>query len=214
MKWLLVLISVLTVGVAPAQDGPVPKLKPTLQGLLVLPTALNNPLFDRLTSPLGEFDLSGQFPLPSGVGLGAGASFMWWDLQERAFSLLRTVGESRRLTWYGKAFYAHYTGAVTFYELNARAGMSNWTWDCTTCGQIVQQSGFHWGASAGYFVHATKNLAFGLTLGYESDAASLDPSVIGQGSFPGYTERGSPYRFFTLGLGFSTRFEKTEETNW
>lgn len=203
----------LVLGQVMAQEA-VPKQMPTVQGMLILPTALNDPLFGRLTEPLGEFDLSAQFPLKSGLGAGGGASFMWWDLQERAFSQLSTIGESRRITWYGKLFYSHYTGRVTFYELSAKAGMSNWTWDCSTCEQEVKQQGFHWGANAGYFVHATRNLAFGLTVGYEADAASFDPSVICLDAFPGYTERGGPYRFFTLGLGFSTRFEKGEEEGW
>lgn len=196
-----------------AQEA-VPEQKPTLQGMLILPTALSNPIFSRLTEPLGEFALSGQFPLKSGLGAGVGASGMWWDLQEHAFSQLHTIGSSRRLTYYGKLFYSHYTGKVTFYELSAKAGMSDWAWDCTTCAQQVKQTGFHWGVNAGYFVHATKNLAFGLTLGYEADASNFSPEVICLDAFPGYTERGGPYRFFTLGLGFSTRFEKSDEQSW
>ena len=127
---------------------------------------------------------------------------------------MHTLGESRRLAWAGKILYSHYTGKVTFYELSAKAGMSDWTWNCSTSPQQVRQNGFHWGVNASYFVHATKNLAFGLMLGYEADASEFSPSVIGLDSFPGYTERGGPYRFFTLGLGFSTRFEKSDEQSW
>ena len=191
-----------------------PEQKPTFQGTLLLPSQLQNPVFGRLTAPLGEVEGAFQLPLVKGFGVGGGASFMFWDLQQRAFSLLSTIGEARRVVYFGKVQYAHYTGANTFYELNAKAGPATWTWDCSTCVDDLVQRGLHWGANAGYYVHASRNLAFGVTVGYERDDALFTSAVICEPNFPGYGEVSEPYRFFTVGLGFSTRFERTEEQRW
>lgn len=211
MRRVLLFLALCTALLAGAQQTSLPKQKPTFQGLLILPTQLRNPLFGRLTAPLGELDGSFQLPIRSGWGVGVGGKMMWWELQEHAFSQLSTIGDARRATWYGKLQYARYTGPRTFYELNLKAGMSYWAWDCSTCAEVVKQTGFHWGANAGYFVHATDNLAFGLILGYETDAADFSPAVICQEEFPGYTDRGGTYRFLTVGLGFSTTFERNKE---
>jgi len=191
-----------------------PEQKPTFQGTLLLPTQLRNPVFGRLTAPLGEVEGSFQLPLVKGLGVGVGASFMFWDLQQRAFPLLSTIGEARRSVYFGKLQYARYTGEKTFYELNAKAGPARWTWDCSTCVDNVEQRGLHWGVNAGYYVHATRNLAFGVTVGYERDDAEFNAGVICEPNFPGYPEVREPYRFFTVGLGFSTRFEPSEEERW
>lgn len=193
---------------------PLPAQKPTFQGTLLLPTQLRNPVFGRLTAPLGELEGSLQLPLFKGLGVGVGASFMFWDLQQRAFSLLTTIGEARRTVYFGKLQYARYTGSKTFYELNAKAGPATWTWDCSTCVENVLQRGLHWGVNAGYYVHATRNLAFGVTVGYERDMAEFSSDVICEPNFPGYPEVREPYRFITVGLGFSTRFEPSEEERW
>ena len=115
---------------------------------------------------------------------------------------------------YGKLQYASYTSAKTFYELSVSLGRSKWTWDRSACAERYEQAGFHWGTAMGYYVHASKNLAFGLTVGYEQDATEFSSAVICEPFFPGYTDTGGRYRFLTVGLGFSTRFEKAEEERW
>jgi hypothetical protein len=208
--WLLLL------GLGPAglAQGPVLKQKPTLQVTLLMPTQLGDPVFDRVTAPLGVVDGSVQIPLIGGFGVGAGASMMFWELQERAFTQFLLKGEARRSLLYGKVQYATYTGAKTFFEWSLRMGRSSWIWDRNACAGKYTQAGFHWGTSMGYYLHASKNLAFGVTVGYEQDATAFAPAVICEPFFPGYTDSGDRYRFFTLGLGFSTRFEKAEEERW
>lgn len=191
-----------------------PDHKPTLQGTLVLPAQMGSKIFGRLTSPLGELDLSLQFPLWKGLGVGAGGSAMGWELKKNTFSQLNTQGDAGRLTYYAKLQYARYTSPNAFYELNAKVGNSRWKWDCATCEQDVIQQGLHWSAAAGYYVHASDNLAFGVTMGYETDAAKFTPDVICLEDFPGYLERSGPYNFFIVGLGFSTRFEKSKDERW
>ena len=44
-------------------QGPVPKQKPTLQVTLQMPTQLGDPVFDRVTAPLGVVDGVVQAPL-------------------------------------------------------------------------------------------------------------------------------------------------------
>lgn len=197
-----------------AQKG-VPAHKPTAQVMLILPAQVGNPIFDRLTSPLGEIDATVQFPLKNGLGAGLGGKMMWWEMKANAFApTLSTPGEARRTAFYAKVQYAHYVTPNMFYELNAKVGSSTWTWDCTTCEEDYVQSGLHWGSSFGYYVHASQNLAFGITAGYEADVARFGPATICQDAFPGYSDTGSPYRFITIGLGFSTRFEKVEQERW
>lgn len=195
-------------------QGRVPDHKPTAQGTLVLPSQMGNPIFGQLTSPLGEFDLSVQFPLWKGLGVGIGGKAMGWELKKTAFTGTSTQGDAGRMTWYLKAQYAHYLGPNSFYELSGKVGQSRWNWDCSTCPEDVEQQGLHWSGSAGYYVHASRNLAFGVTLGYEHDASLFTPDVLCLDNFPGYTDESGPYNFFTVGLGFSTRFEKSEEERW
>jgi hypothetical protein len=195
-------------------QGREPEQKPTLQVTLMMPTQIGDPVFDRVTAPLGVVDGVVQAPLIGGFGVGLGASMMFWDLQERAFTQFLMKGEARRSLVYGKVQYASYTGPRSFYELSARFGRSKWIWDRSTCADNYEQVGFHWGTTMGYYVHASKNLAFGVTVGYEQDATSFSPAAICEPFFPGFTDTGGRYRFFTVGLGFSTRFEKAEEERW
>ncbi len=182
--------------------------------MLILPVELGNPRFDQLTAPLGELDGCLQLPLFKGLGIGLGVKMMWWELLQHAYSQITTTGEARRFVYYGQVQYAHYTGPITFYELNAKVGPGKWTWDCRSCNSAYVQAGLHWSITASYFVHASDNLAFGLSIGYERDASDFSPAVIGEPSFPGYPDTGGPYRFFVFGLGFSTRFEKSKEEKW
>jgi hypothetical protein len=201
-------------GLLVSAQGRMPEQKPTLQVTLMMPTQLGDRVFDRVTAPLGVVDGVVQAPLIGGFGVGLGASMMFWDLQERAFTQFLMKGEARRSLVYGKVQYASYTGPRSFYELSARFGRSKWIWDRSTCADNYEQAGFHWGTTMGYYVHASKNLAFGVTVGYEQDATSFSPAAICEPFFPGFTDTGGRYRFFTVGLGFSTRFEKAEEERW
>ena len=213
MRVWCTLILVLTV-LRGWSQGRVPDQKPTLQGILVLPAQMGNKIFGRLTAPLGEFDVSLQFPLWKGFGLGLGGSAMGWELKKHTFSQLDTQGDAGRLTYYVKAQYARYTGRNAFYEINVKGGNSRWKWDCATCEEDIIQHGLHWSSTIGYFVHASDNLAFGVTAGYEADALRFTPDVLCLEDFPGYLETSGPYNFFIVGLGFSTRFEKSKEERW
>jgi len=210
-----VAVVLLLCGITPAMaQKKIPEHKPTVQGTFFLPTALDNKMFTVLTSPLGEGELFVQIPLWKGFGIGLGAKVMGWDLKNNAFSQLDTHGDASRWTGALKVQYAHYTGPITFYEAAVRAGYSRWTWDCSTCESNTFQGGIHLAGTFGYYVHASKNLAFGIILGYESDAARFTPDLLCLNDFPGYEGMTGPYRFFTVGLGFSTRFEKDSEERW
>lgn len=191
-----------------------PEFKPTAQGFLFLPIALDNPVFNNLADVLGQVDGAFQLPVYKGLGVGAGVNSTWYELNENALAPEYTLGDVNRLVFYGKLTWSHYTGARTFYELNAKLGQSTWKWNCRTCTENAKQPGFHWGLNAAYFIHATDNLAFGLSVGYQQDATSFGPGVVGLESFPGRTDTGGPYRFLTVGLGFSTTFEKANDGVW
>lgn len=196
------------------QAQKVPEFKPTAQGFLFLPIALGNPIFDNLTDVLGQVDGAFQLPVYKGLGIGVGVNATWYELNGNGLSPELTEGDVNRLLFHGKLAWAHYTGPRTFYELNAKLGQATWNWNCRTCADNERQSGFHWALNAAYFVHASDNLAFGLSVGYQHDATSFGPGVIGLERFPGRTDMGAPYHFLTVGLGFSTSFQKADEAIW
>lgn len=185
--------------------------EPTVQGFLLLPVALDNPIFDNLAAVLAQVDATFNLPLYKGLGIGAGVNHTWYELNERGLAPEETIGNVGRLQFHGKVFWAHYTGERTFYELGAKLGQVIWDWQCRTCIANQRQRAFTWGLHAGYFLHATENLAFGVTLDYQRDAADFNPRVIGLERFPGRTDLGAPYRFLTVGLGFSTGFRRSRE---
>jgi hypothetical protein len=191
-----------------------PQVKPTAQGFVFLPLALGNPVFNDLTGVLGQVGGSFQLPVYRGLGVGVGVDASFYELNEHGLSTEETQGTVNRLLYYGKLSWSAYTGPRTFYELSAKLGQSTWDWDCTTCTSNEKQVAFHWGLNASYFVHATDNLAFGLSLGYEEDGTSFGPHVIGLDNFPGRTDTGGPYHFLTVGLGFSTGFAKSDRGMW
>lgn len=199
---------------AAAMGQQLPQPKPTLQGLFFLPVGLHNPVFNNLANVLGQVDLAVQMPFVKGVGLGLGANASFYELNEHALAPEVTEGSTQRLLGYAKLFWAHYTGPRSFVELNAKFGQSRWDWACRTCAINQQQTSFHWGLNAAWFVHASDNLAFGLSLGYQRDGAEFNPEVIGLPRFPGRTDTGAPYQFLTVGLGFSTGFKATKEGIW
>ncbi|HQY79381.1 MAG: hypothetical protein IPP95_02335 [Flavobacteriales bacterium] len=212
-QWALcVLMAVLSVS-ALAQRRP--DVKPTVQGILFLPVALGNPIFDNLTAVLGQVEGSFQLPVYKGFGAGVGVNATWYELNEFGLSSqVPTDGDVRRMLYFAKLNWTRYTGNSTFLEFSTKLGQSTWAWNCRSCTENERQSGFHWGLNAAWSVHATDNLAFGLSLGYEQDATRFSPGVIGLDRFPGRTDTGAPYHFLTVGLGFSTSFRKLKDEVW
>lgn len=188
-----------------------PEFGPRVQGLLVLPISLQDPVFNGLADVLGQVDGSFSLPVYKGLALGAGASHTWYELNEGALAPEITIGHVNRLLVYGKVSWAHYTSSRTFYELNAKVGPGIWDWKCGSCADNLRQVDLSWGLNAAYFVHATDNLAFSISVGYHRDLSEFSPDVIGLERFPGRTDMGGPYRFFNVGLGFSTGFQRSRE---
>lgn len=200
---------------ASAQAGQrLPDVSPTIKGTLVLPAPLRNPLFNSVTETLGTLDGVIQFPLTKGLGVGVGGKMTWFGVKERALAPVVTSGDIRKATFFGKVQYEQYTGGRTFYELSVRAGSSRYVFDCPTCSEDSKRTVFHMGFGVGYYVHATENLAFGLTLGYERDDTSFGTTDLGLESFPGRTQtvENSEFQNILIGLGFSTRLRRSEES--
>lgn len=201
---------------AACQAQRLPRPKPVAQVSMLLPMALDNPVFQDLTSVLGQLDGSFHLPMWNGMGAAAGVNASFHELNEDGLGdrSVPTLGHVNRWTWYGGLEYRRYLGTVTFYQLDLSLGQSTWQWACSSCAANQRQTAFHWGAGAGLYAHASNNLAFGLRVGYDADQSTFGPAVIGLDRFPGRTDMGSAYRFFTVGLGFSTGFERTEAERW
>ena len=185
---------------------PVPEF--SAKGQLILPVPVGNDVFNQITETIGQFDLQVQMPLFKGLGIGVGGKASFFSLDERALAS-QVSGDMTRLTWYGKVQYEQYTSERTFYELAGKVGGSTYQWNASTLEETGTESGLFWGLSATYYLNATENLAFGLLLGYESDAASVGPQTIGLEDFPGQagTTTESPINYFTIGLCFHTLFK-------
>lgn len=191
-----------------------PDVSSTIKGNLILPVPLGNPLFEAVTESVGQVDGLIQFPVYKGLGLGVGGKMTWFAINERALAPVVTSGEIRKLSLYGKLAYEQYTSERTFYELNARVGNTTYWFDCPTCGG-AQRSGLHWGIGTGYYIHATDNLAFGLTLGYERDGITFGSADLGlEEGFPGRPERveSRQTQYLVIGMGFSTRLRKAPDS--
>jgi len=200
-------------GRGPVDRRSLPDVSPTFKGTLVLPVPLRNPLFSDIVEVLGQLDGVVQLPLWEGLGIGAGAKMTWFTVKERALAPILTSGDIRRSTFFGKVQYERYTGPRTFYEFSARAGASTYVFDCPTCPEDNRRTVFHWAMGVGYYVHATENLSFGLHLGYETDATRFSAGDLGLPGFPGRRETGDAADFqnFVIGLGFSTRFRRSDD---
>lgn len=193
--------------------GGLPDVSSTLKGTLVLPVPIGNPLFSDITQSVGQIDGAVQFPVLDGLSLGVGGKMTWFGIEERALAPLVTTGEVRRLAFYGKVAYEQYMGENSFYELSGRAGLAGYAFDCPTCPEGTQDNVLHWGLGAAYYLHATENLAFGIMLGYESDAHTFGAADLGLEGFPGRHELSEArnFRYMVFGMGFSTRLRRSTD---
>jgi len=190
----------------------IPDVSSTFKGELALPVPLNNPLFNSVTESIGQLGGDLQFPLYKGLGLGAGGSMTWFSIKERALAPLVTTGMIQRATGFGKVQYEQFTGPRTFYELSMRVGLTSFVYDCPTCAGN-DESVLFWALGVGYYIHASDNLAFGLTIGYDTQNARFQASDLGLEEFPGRkeTEEAINYQNLTFGLGFSTRLRRSPD---
>ncbi|MEO8589243.1 MAG: hypothetical protein ABI432_07745 [Flavobacteriales bacterium] len=189
-----------------------PDISSTFKCELGLPLPLNNPLFNSITESIGQLGGNFQFPIHKGLGVGAGGSMTWFGIKERALAPVVTSGMVRRATGFGKVSYERFTGPRTFYELNMRMGWASFVFDCPSCPD-QDKSAFFWAVGTGYYVHASDNLAFGLTLSYDTQNTRFQASDLGLEGFPGRkeTEEATDFQNIVFGLGFSTRLRRSPD---
>lgn len=203
---------VLALPASAQQRSRLPDVSTTIKGDLVLPVPLSNPLFTSVTENIGQVGAAFQVPIRKGFGVGAGGAMWWTTLKERALAPFVGAGDVRRTIVFGKLQYERYTGERTFYEVNFRSGMAFYDFDCPSC--VGAKDGvLYWGGGVGYYVHATDNLAFGLTLGYDRASATFSAQDLGLTTgFPGRREtmEGTAFQNLLFGLGFSTRLRRSE----
>ncbi|MBL0126864.1 MAG: hypothetical protein IPP83_05270 [Flavobacteriales bacterium] len=183
----------------------------TIKGDLVMPVSFRNPLFNSITETIGQVGATFQVPIRHGIGLGVGGNMSWFTLKQRALAPRIVSGDVRRLALYGKVQLERYTSERTFYELNLRVGMATYDFDCAICtGQ--QAPVLYWSLGTAWYIHATDNLAFGLLVGYDNQAAHFSAGDLGLNEFPGrkQTTEDHVYQNLLFGLGFSTRLRRSE----
>ena len=179
---------------------------------LVLPSALNNTQMRSLTEMIGQMGLTAQFPVYKGLGLGAGTRATFFDLDVRSFGGTPRTGGVQRWSYFGKLQWEVRTGEISFIELAMRVGQSQYAFRTDSCG-LHRANGLYLNPTFSMYLMATKNLAFGLTLGYEYDNVLLKPEQFCLEALPneriGVTE--GPIQYFMIGLSVSARFRKGEE---
>lgn len=190
----------------------IPDVSSTFKGDLALPVPVGNPLFNSITESIGQLGAAIQFPVYKGLGLGAGGSMTWFGIKARALAPYVTSGDIRRATYFGKLSYEEYTGPRTFYEFNMRIGLASFVFDCPTCPD-QNKSALFWAVGTGYFIHASDNLAFGLTISYDTQNTRFMSSDLGIEGFPGRkeTEEARNFQNLVFGMGFSTRLRKSDD---
>lgn len=211
--WTLVAGIIPMMAVAQPRSG-LPDVSPTVKGTLVLPVPVGNPLFAGYTETIGQLDAVFQVPLVKRWGLGAGANMTWFAVDGRTLAPILVSGEIRRLTGFAKVQYEEYTTEKTFIELSLRAGMSSYTFDCPLCSEESRRTVPHLAVGFGYYLHATDNLAFGLTVGYARDLTRFTSDDLGLvEGFPGRRDRqeARDMQQLVFGLGFSTRLRRSDD---
>jgi hypothetical protein len=201
-------------GLSAQERNRLPDVSATIKGELTLPVPVGTPLFASITESIGQLGAVYQHPLYKGLGVGVGGGMSWFGLEERALAPIVTTGEVRRGRAFGKLAYEHYTTGRSFYELSLRAGLSFYRFDCPTCDAGPVQA-FHWGVGSAYYLHATENLAFGLTLGYEQDMRRFEAGDLGLSNFPGRREvqEAGNSGYLIVGLSFSTRLRASPDSD-
>ncbi|HRH38600.1 MAG TPA: hypothetical protein PK760_09655 [Flavobacteriales bacterium] len=213
MKRSVILISIAcTWGQVIAQQnkGRLPDVSMTVKGDLVMPLPAGNPIFNKTTEAIGQLGGCYQIPLYKGLGIGIGGNYSFWVMKPNALAPEIKSGEVRRTVYFGKLQYEHYTGERTFYEFNLRVGSSSYEFRCDSCPNAMP-SGLYWSLGTGYYVNATDNLAFGLTLGFDHQAVRYSAEGLGLARFPGRRETvdQSNFKNILIGLSFSTRLRKS-----
>lgn len=178
----------------------------------VLPSAFNNTQMRNLTEVIGQLGLNVQFPVYKGLGIGGGVRASFFDYDQRSFQGNARTGSVQRWSYYGKAQWEVLTSEKTFIELAVRFGSTSYAFRTDSLGTHTSQ-GSYFSPTFGWYLMASKNLAFGLVIGYEADGVYLVPEQFALPALPnrrvGETE--GPIRYFTLGLSVSARFRKGEE---
>ncbi|MCB0793156.1 MAG: hypothetical protein KDB88_00335 [Flavobacteriales bacterium] len=212
MKRTLIMIAMSWALGLDAQQFPEPSF--TLKGMLTLPVPVTSDLFSDITESIGGLDLAVQYPFLKGLSAGVGGKAIWFGLEERSFAPQRVSGEIFRSTYFGKLAYESYTGQRSFYEISAKAGYTDYRIRASSCPDDQVVGGFHWSGQFSYYLHATDNLAFGLMVGYEQDAARMAPELFCLETFPGRSPEPETrdLGYFSFGLCFSTRFRKAADT--
>jgi hypothetical protein len=194
-------------------SGPLPDVSATVKGTLVLPIPVGNPLFGGYTETIGQVDGVFQAPLLGRWGMGVGGNMTWFAVSERALAPVIIGGSVQRITGFAKLQYEEYTTRQTFIELSLRAGFSHVMFECATCSDQRDRTVPHLAAGFGYYLHASDNLAFGLTMGYGRDITRFSAADLGLEGFPGRREKEErrDMQQLTFGLGFSTRLRRSDD---
>lgn len=178
----------------------------------VLPSAFNNTQMRNLTEVIGQLGFNVQTPVYKGFGIGGGVRASFFDYDQRSFQGNARTGSVQRWSYYGKVQWEVLTSEKTFIELAARFGSTSYAFRTDSLGTHTSH-GSYFSPTFAWYLMATKNLAFGLVIGYEADGVYLVPEQFALTALPnrrtGETE--GPLRYFTLGLSVSARFRKGEE---
>jgi hypothetical protein len=190
-------ISILLSGVAMTQDLG----SPSVRGELELPVQLGNRDFKNFTESVLNMDLSFNYPIADGFGLGVGG--------KGGFHTLNIGGDIYRGVGYVKAYFDNRLGPSTLLETSFKYGRAFYFHQADACNETKEQEGNHFDLGVALHFFANEFTSFGLSIGYEIDSASFGSDLVcATGSSELYSNTGGNYKYLNIGLGFNVLFGK------
>lgn len=179
--------------------------KPSLRGDIEVPLQLGNTDWRNFTEGIVAVDLCFNYPIVSGVGIGAGA--------KGSFTVLERGGDIFRSGFYGKVFYESMLGPSTMFEGSIKTGVMQYSFFAEGCPKQTL-SAFHADPSVALHFFANEFTSFGFTLGYEIDAAEFTPELVcDDPNVQLYSLDGGYFRHITFGLAFNVLFGERPSNN-
>ena len=170
-----------------------------------LPKILGNKAFKGVMSGLANIDLSYQYNLENGIGVGGGFTYSYYELEGSAFQGSVT-GQLEGYSPFVKLLKRKMLNEKSYIELSINGGYSFLNTLSNQCEDIYKQQAFNITPQVGYYIVSSEFLSFGIVVSYNYFNSEFSPSNICMSSFPGFNPDSSigDSHVFAVGFGFST----------
>jgi hypothetical protein len=170
-----------------------------------LPKTLGNKSFKGLMSGLANIDLIYQYNLANGIGVGAGFSYSYYELNGSIFQG-SVVGQMEGYNPFLKIAKRKEMNENSYVELSVSGGYNVLNTSGNQCSDVFKQEAFNLTPQLGFYLLSSEFLSFGIVVSYNYFDAEFSPANICMSSFPGIDPANSigNSHVFSVGFGFST----------